>query len=93
KTHSIQMRPSYIPEGLANEKESSIKQMWHLNGRCPEETIPIRRTKREDILGASIASTFGKKPQKKIPKRADGPESAIAHVEGGPYYGTQATIN
>lgn len=94
KNHSIQMRPSYIPEGLANEKESSIKQMWHLNGSCPEETVPIRRTKREDILRASTVSTFGKKSHgSREFSKPTGHEHAAAEVQGGPYYGTKVTIN
>ncbi|WP_411025825.1 neprosin family protein, partial [Salmonella sp. s57402] len=83
KNHSIQMRPRYIPGGLANEKEGSLKQMWHLSGSCPKETIPIRRTTREDILRASTAIT----------NQGGGIERAITHLEGGSYYGTNATIN
>ncbi|KAL7204148.1 hypothetical protein ACSBR2_017252 [Camellia fascicularis] len=79
KNHTIQMRPSYHPEGLFEEnKESipkanegilkSITQLWHLNGRCPEGTIPIRRTKKKEILKASSIKSFGKKQQGTIPE-------------------------
>ncbi|MCL7036387.1 hypothetical protein MKW94_021042, partial [Papaver nudicaule] len=37
-------------------------QLWTFNGEtCPEGTIPIRRTKEEDILRASSVNKFGKK--------------------------------
>ena len=59
------MRPSFHPEGLSfddvsSKSESQITQLWHLNGRCPEETIPIRRTKEEDLLRASSVSNYGR---------------------------------
>ncbi|KAL0376266.1 UNVERIFIED_CONTAM: hypothetical protein Scaly_0744200 [Sesamum calycinum] len=50
KDHKIQMRPSYHPEGLFDEnkrfqqslkKEQPITQLWHMNGKCPEDTIPL----------------------------------------------------
>ncbi|KAA8520314.1 hypothetical protein F0562_014570 [Nyssa sinensis] len=111
KNHTIKMRPNYHPEGLFDEKKVSnskshnitkpITQLWHLNGRCPEGTIPIRRTSREDILRASSVKSFGKKnrtsPQ---PRSAEpdlinqsGHQHAIAYVEGDKYYGTKATMN
>ncbi|KAJ6424019.1 hypothetical protein OIU84_024904 [Salix udensis] len=74
KNHTIQMGPSFRPEGVVSGesdvvsavKESrSVSQLWHLNGRCQEGTIPIRRTKRSDILRASSIERFGKKKKKK----------------------------
>ncbi|CAL5382314.1 unnamed protein product [Camellia sinensis] len=73
------MRPSYHPEGLYKEnKESipksnegiskSITQLWHLNGRCPEGTIPIRRTKKKEIHRASSIKSFGRKQHGTIPE-------------------------
>ena len=59
------MRPSFHPEGLSfddvsSKSESEITQLWHLNGRYPEETIPIRRTKEEDLLRASSVANYGR---------------------------------
>ncbi|KAF3953080.1 hypothetical protein CMV_021439 [Castanea mollissima] len=78
KNHTIQMRPSFHPEGLSfddvsSKSESLITQLWHLNGRCPEGSIPIKRTKEEDLLRAS--------------------SHALTVVTGDKYYGTKATIN
>ncbi|KAK2642547.1 hypothetical protein Ddye_024310 [Dipteronia dyeriana] len=56
KDHKNQMRPNYHPEGLfdynkvstkaSKERTNPISQMWHTNGKCPEDSIPIRRTKK-----------------------------------------------
>ena len=71
------MRPSYHPEGLYDEnkdfsenKEGAkpITQLWHMNGRCPEDTIPIRRTKKDDVLRASSVKRYGKKKHRSIAK-------------------------
>ncbi|KAI7756404.1 hypothetical protein M8C21_011644 [Ambrosia artemisiifolia] len=115
KDHKIQMRPNYHPEGLyddnkvktqSNERDNSIKQLWHMNGMCPEDTIPIRRTKEEDVLRASSVKRYGKKKHKSvsdpriIPTSADpdlvnesGHQHAIAYVEGDKFYGAKATMN
>ncbi|XP_043705049.1 uncharacterized protein LOC122654843 [Telopea speciosissima] len=61
KNHTIQTRPSFHPEGLFDKNKTTTKseqssnfitQLWHLSGRCPEGTIPIRRTTKDDILRA-----------------------------------------
>ncbi|CAL4991001.1 unnamed protein product [Urochloa decumbens] len=71
KNHTIQMRPSCHPEGLyddSNVSTYSMTQTWHQNGKCPANTIPIRRTKEEDILRASSVTRFGKKSPMSVPK-------------------------
>ncbi|KAL6981569.1 hypothetical protein U1Q18_023195 [Sarracenia purpurea var. burkii] len=114
KNHTIQMRPNYHPEGLFDEEKLSIPkskegvskpmtQLWHLNGRCPEGTIPIRRTKTEDLVRASDFKSYGKKNQSAIVKPAssadpdlvnqNGHQHAIAYVQGDKYYGAKATMN
>ena len=62
------MRPSSYPEGfsfdeindVSSNSEPEFTQPWHLNGRCPEGTIPIRRTKEEDLLRASSVANYGR---------------------------------
>lgn len=70
------MRPSFHPEGLfdenkvaekASEKPKPINQLWHVNGKCPEGTIPIRRTKHEDVLRASSVKRYGRKKHRSTP--------------------------
>lgn len=61
------MRPSFHPEGWNNvsvniEKETSMEtQPWTINGRCPKNSIPIIRTRREDIIRAKSIERYGKK--------------------------------
>ena len=71
------MRPNYHPEGLFDENKASAKpiersspitQLWHQNGRCPEGTVPIRRTKKDDVLRASSAKRYGRKKHRSIPQ-------------------------
>ncbi|XP_055817742.1 uncharacterized protein LOC129886882 [Solanum dulcamara] len=115
KNHTVQMMPNYHPEELfrngkmstkaknKNEGSKSINQLWHLNGKCPEGTIPIRRTKKDDILRAGTMKSYGRKTNiSTIPKPESGRpglvsqtghQHAIAYVEGDKYYGAKATIN
>jgi hypothetical protein len=110
QNHTIQMRPSVLPDGLFTTSKTSRSngpakpQLWHQNGGCPAETIPIRRTNKQDILRASNIKRFGqKKPlsaRPPRPKSADpdllnesGHQHAITYVEGDKYYGARATIN
>lgn len=82
-THALcfvhQMRPTYHPEGLFDdnkvasfsapkERANPINQLWHQNGKCPESTIPIRRTKGDDVLRASSVKRYGKKKQRTVPQ-------------------------
>lgn len=71
------MKPSFHPEGLFTEMKAPSKshkrskpvtQLWQLNGRCPKGTVPIRRTKREDVLRANSISRFGKKKHRTFPQ-------------------------
>ncbi|CAA0823252.1 Protein of Unknown Function (DUF239 [Striga hermonthica] len=111
QNHTIQMRPSYHPEKLLlteSKNEAGPKpmaQLWHMNGRCPEGTVPMRRTKKEDLFRASSINKYGKKNKKSMPRptsddapepnlvNQNGHQHAIAYVEGDAYYGAKATIN
>jgi hypothetical protein len=68
------VRPNFHPEGKffgeskVSSKSKPITQLWHKNGRCSEGTIPIRRTKKDDILRASSVQNFGKKKHKSTPQ-------------------------
>lgn len=108
KNHTIQMRPSYHPAGgLYDESKietQPISQLWHQNGKCPENTVPIRRTKEEEVLRASSIKRYGKKRPRSIPKlvSVDDPDAsatighlhAVASASGdNNYYGTKTTIN
>ncbi|CAN1294800.1 hypothetical protein LINPERPRIM_LOCUS22599 [Linum perenne] len=100
----LKMRPSFHPEGLFDDNKvaseskartNPIKQLWHTNGKCAEGTIPIRRTKKEDVLRASSVKRYGKKKHRTIPKpNSDWThQHAIAYVQGDKYFGAKGTIN
>ncbi|RZC64530.1 hypothetical protein C5167_008224 [Papaver somniferum] len=56
RNHKIQMVPSSFPEYTSNKHNSTtIFQVWKINNgsqskRCPLGTIPVRRTKKEDLV-------------------------------------------
>ncbi|XP_073114855.1 protein neprosin-like [Elaeis guineensis] len=108
KNHTVQMRPSIPPSGLHGENEvasnmetSSIHQLWRQNGWCPENTIPIKRTKKDDVLRASSVERYGKKSHRTIPNPissymqeiVQGHEHALVYAQGGFYYGAKAIMN
>ncbi|XP_074579236.1 protein neprosin-like [Curcuma longa] len=110
KNHTIQTKPAFYPDGLlfdesktaSENKNPSMAQLWHQNGRCPQNTIPIRRTRKDDLLRASSIKRYGKKKHRSIPNpmsvdpdllNESGHQHAIAYVEGDSYYGAKATIN
>ena len=77
---TFQMCPSYHPgdlHGDSNIARRLITQTWHQNGKCPENTIPIRRTKEEDILWASAVRSYGKKMTRSIQNLVSVNEPAI----------------
>lgn len=108
QNHTIQMRPSYHPGGMYHDSDIAphpISQTWHANGKCPENTIPIRRTKEEDALRASSIGMYGKKRPRSIPNLnsindhkasdvvLDGHQYAVASAPVDQYHGTKITIN
>ncbi|KAL1210808.1 Protein neprosin [Cardamine amara subsp. amara] len=101
KNHTIQMRPSYIPDGdsaYTKKKAKAVTQMWQKSGQCPQNTVPIRRTKKEDILRAKSIENFGKKSPPSIPEvtssdRVFRHEYAYMGVRNEKFYGTKASIN
>lgn len=46
---------------VSSENEEKITQLWHLNGKCEEGTIPVRRTRKSDVMRASSVKNYGKK--------------------------------
>ncbi|CAN8318412.1 unnamed protein product [Cochlearia groenlandica] len=106
--HTVQMRPSYIPESVFNESKdasntNNITQLWHVNGMCPDNTVPIRRTTKYDLYRAESIDSFGMKNQESIAKpnsyntesiiTQNNHQHAIMYVEDGAFYGAKANIN
>ncbi|KAK1312374.1 hypothetical protein QJS10_CPA07g00937 [Acorus calamus] len=85
---TIKMRPSAYPKGV--EVETNVKkihQPWHLNGRCPEGTIPIHRTRKSDLMRAISLKNFGKKYPEGIrhPEIVDGDHVSDDYRKTGCY--------
>ncbi|KAM3685712.1 hypothetical protein ACB098_11G141700 [Castanea mollissima] len=105
KNHTIQMRPSFYPErfsfdesnNASSNSEPKFTQLWHLNGRCPEGTIPIRRTKEEDLLRAGSPANYGRKKYLTNPNPQDDEENIHEYAtyteDGDRYYGMMAEVN
>ncbi|KAM0821501.1 hypothetical protein ACQ4PT_072160 [Festuca glaucescens] len=107
KNHTIQMRPSCHPGGMYHESHIThhpINQTWHLNGKCPENTIPIRRIKEEDVLRASSMTRYGTKRTGSIPNSNSindpetpnvlrGHQHAVASAQVDKCDGTKISIN
>ncbi|XP_028792242.1 uncharacterized protein LOC114748055 [Neltuma alba] len=107
KNHKIKMRPNFQPQDnileVSNEissKSKPIVQLWHQSGSCPEGTLPIRRTREEDILRASSMQQFGKKNLKNVvlPLTPNGGGQggygcASVFIKGNKYYGGKGAMN
>ncbi|KAK1265119.1 hypothetical protein QJS04_geneDACA010453 [Acorus gramineus] len=97
--HTIQMRPSAYPKGVKAETMTKIDQPWHLNGRCPEGTIPIHRTQKSDLMRATSLKNFGKKYPEGIrhPQIVDdgrtGHVHAIVSTKEDKYFGGKADLH
>uniref|UniRef100_A0A1J3CT38 Neprosin PEP catalytic domain-containing protein n=1 Tax=Noccaea caerulescens TaxID=107243 RepID=A0A1J3CT38_NOCCA len=99
KNHTIQLRPSFIPKVdsmYTKKKAKAMNQVWNKNGECPRNTVPVRRTKKEDILRAS-AESFGKRTHRSIPPEYISPsighEYAIMDLRNGKFFGTEFVMN
>ncbi|CAJ2643837.1 unnamed protein product [Trifolium pratense] len=65
---SIQMMPNFHLESQSSSTKdvfnasSDVFQIWQKSGSCPEETIPIRRIRKEDLMRVASLDRFGQKP-------------------------------
>lgn len=67
------MRPSSYPKGWNKEasktqNHSMVMQLWTINGKCPKNSIPIIRTRRENILQAESVERYGRKDPNSLPQ-------------------------
>ncbi|KAF8101282.1 hypothetical protein N665_0208s0066 [Sinapis alba] len=95
RNHTIQMRPSFIPESTSTTYTKNYTQAWNKNGRCPENTVSIRRIKREDILRSNFIEDFGKKmtPGILLYGSKSIHEYATMKAKEGKYFGTAFVVN
>ncbi|XP_015074781.1 uncharacterized protein LOC107018735 [Solanum pennellii] len=88
--------PAERPRSSGNSMEFENFQLWSMSGEtCPEGTIPVRRTKEQDILRASSIRRFGRKIKRPVRRdtTSNGHEHAVGYVTGDQYYGAKASIN
>ncbi|XP_072994869.1 protein neprosin-like [Typha latifolia] len=74
----------------------NILQAWRSTGEsCPRGTVPIRRTKEDDLLRASSIGRFGRKAAGRVRRDSTGGghEHAVGYVTGEQYYGAKASLN
>ncbi|KAL6009430.1 hypothetical protein ACLOJK_022659 [Asimina triloba] len=86
KNHTIQMRPSdYIEEEIparnASSPRASLAQPVPTNESCPEGTIPILRTRHNDML------------KENSPTVSPISEEVVLRINGDAYYGASAYVN
>ncbi|WCJ38492.1 hypothetical protein M5689_019552 [Euphorbia peplus] len=91
------LEPPQRPKGHNPTRTISENyQLWSTTGEtCPEGTIPVRRTKEEDMLRASSVRRFARKPRRHVRRdtNSNGHEHAVGYVSGEQYYGAKASIN
>ncbi|KAL6848107.1 hypothetical protein ACP4OV_022235 [Aristida adscensionis] len=92
--------PAERPRPKVGEEDlepAFFSQAWSDGGeRCPEGTVPVRRTTARDLLRATSARRFGMKPRASALRRdstSNGHEHAVGYVTGGQLYGAKASLN
>ncbi|CAN8254159.1 unnamed protein product [Cochlearia groenlandica] len=109
--HTIQMKPSSYPHKVVTKEDASntseqdqeniIAQPWQLEGDCPENTIPIKRITKEDLLRTDYIKHSHKNISRphhhhhhatSILGGGNGHEYAIAYTKGI-FRGARAKIN
>ncbi|XP_006643807.2 uncharacterized protein LOC102708096 [Oryza brachyantha] len=81
------------------EEEAVFPQAWTDGGEsCPEGTVPVRRTRKRDVLRSSSAVRFGMKQPRaagvvRRDSTSDGHEHAVGYVTGDQFYGAKASLN
>ncbi|XP_008791182.2 uncharacterized protein LOC103708162 [Phoenix dactylifera] len=71
-------------------------QLWRTSGEsCPDGTVPVRRTREEDVLRASSVKRFGRKLAARLRRDSESSshEHAVGYVVGDQYYGAKASLN
>ncbi|VVB03332.1 unnamed protein product [Arabis nemorensis] len=94
------MRPkSYsVRDQTRGNKTDTIHQLWRTKGECPENTIPIRRTTRDDLLRSDSIENYGRKSPPTIydldsNRTEEVHEHAYAHVDYAEFQGSRSRIS
>ncbi|GAU21367.1 hypothetical protein TSUD_189540 [Trifolium subterraneum] len=69
-------------------------QLWSSSGQsCPEKTVPIKRTTKEDMLRASSIKRFGRKINKVVRNNVDSGHVHATTSVTGEFYGAKSNLN
>ncbi|KAG7570417.1 Neprosin activation peptide [Arabidopsis thaliana x Arabidopsis arenosa] len=103
KNHTIQMWPKSdsIRDKTGGNKTDIIHQLWRTKGECPEDTIPIRRRTRDDLLRSDSIETHRRKNPPTIfsttyhlpDDQKEVHEHASVHLDYGEYHGSKSRIS
>ncbi|XP_013639837.1 PREDICTED: uncharacterized protein LOC106345126 [Brassica oleracea var. oleracea] len=101
KNHTIQMRPksNSIRDKTGGNKTYIIHQLWRTKGECPENTIPIRRTTRDDLIRSGSIKNYGRKSPPPTIYHTDGVQTEEVHehtcvyVDYGQFHGSKSRIS
>jgi len=94
--------PVRRPKGYKTGSSLKNFQPWHRQGKCPKGTVPIRRTKKEDVMRFGSVKRFGRKPHRRPtpwnPTKhytvdSGTHEHSVGFVSGDQYYGAKASLN
>ncbi|KAM7267043.1 hypothetical protein ACFE04_009209 [Oxalis oulophora] len=94
KNHTIKFSPTFDLEWEQRKQtgEEPITQLWQLSGSCPDGTVPIKRTKKSDVLKEfSFIETNLSTNGKQFSQVAY--EEAVAYVHGGKYFGAKGNMD
>ncbi|KAL5697679.1 hypothetical protein ACHQM5_028799 [Ranunculus cassubicifolius] len=96
--HKIQMRPSIYPDLVESIFSTSYAEQIERNTTrpsCPDGTVPILRTKKQDLLLAMTMKNYGKRNYNISLYSTNGHESAAVVSKGAPneFHGAKAQIN
>ncbi|XP_020271513.1 uncharacterized protein LOC109846677 [Asparagus officinalis] len=93
KNHSIELRPSFIPDMKRGNSSSYAiaEQSWLKSGSCPKGTIPILRATKDGLLRANSSGSCSIHDVEPTNCRVE-VAGARARAEA-PYYGVTGIIN
>ncbi|CAE6048873.1 unnamed protein product [Arabidopsis arenosa] len=90
-----------IRDKTGGNKTDIIHQLWRTKGECPEDTIPIRRRTRDDLLRSDSIETHRRKNPPTIfsttyhlpDDQKEVHEHASVHLDYGEYHGSKSRIS
>lgn len=78
----MQPKINSIKDKTGVNKPDMIHQLWRTKGECPENTIPIRRTTRDDLLRSDSIENYGRKSPPPTLYHTDGAQPEEVHEVG-----------